>query len=132
MPGYLSRHNEIKRIDLDDGFWVEVKTHLSHGETKAAKRALMKAHLTVVDDKSETSAEIDMVEYQQAKAFAAIIAWNLTDENGVELPLAPDDAKLASLDRMEDEDFDKVMAAIEGVTKKEAQKGGETEKKFPR
>jgi aminoglycoside N3'-acetyltransferase len=132
LAGYLSRHNEIKRVDLGGDFWVEVKTHLSHGETKAAKRALMKAHLTMVDDKSETTAEIDMVEYQQAKAFAAIVAWNLTDDNGNQLPLAPDYAKLASIDQMDDDDFDLVMVAIEGVAKKEAKKGGETERKFPR
>jgi hypothetical protein len=130
MAGYLSRHNAPVRVDLVDGFWVEVKTHLSHGETKAAKKALMKATLRMVDDEQETSAEIDMVEYQQAKVFAAIIAWNLTDKDGVELPLAPDEARLASIDLMEDDDFDKVIAEIEGV--KKTKKGSAAEKRFPR
>ena len=131
MANYLSRHNAPVKVDLGDGFWVEVKTHLSHGETKAAKKALMKATLRMVDDEQETSAEIDMVEYQQAKAFAAIIAWNLTDDNGEVLPLTPDEARLASIDKMEDEDFDKVMVTIEGV-KDKTKKGSAAEKRFPR
>jgi hypothetical protein len=130
VAGYTSRHSEIKRVDLGGDFWVEVKTHLTHGETKAAKRALMQATLKVVDDVQETSAKIDMVEYQQAKAFAAIIAWNLTDDAGNELPLSPDDAKVASIDLLDDDDFDKIMVAIEGVAKDK--KGGASDKKFPR
>ena len=130
MGNYLSRHNLTRTVDLGDGFWVEVKTHLSHGETKAAKRALMQATMRVVDDEQETSAKIDMVEYQQAKAFAAIIAWNLTDNEGNVLPLTPDDVKLASLDLMDDEDFDAVMAVVEGI--KEKKKGGASDRKFPR
>jgi hypothetical protein len=131
MAGYLSRHNAPVRVELGDGFWVEVKTHLTHGETKAAKKALMKATMRLVDDEQETSAEIDMVEYQQAKAFAAILAWNLTDLEGVVLPLSPDEAKLTSIDLMDDDDFDKVMAEIEGI-KKDKKKGSAAEKRFPR
>jgi hypothetical protein len=133
MAGYLSRQkNSIVKVDLGDNFWVEVKTHLSHGETKAANRALMQATLRVVDDEQETSAKIDIPEYQQAKAFAAIVAWNLTDDEGNSLPLTPDEAKAASIDLIEDEDFAKIMKVIEGDTKEKLKKGGAPERKFPR
>jgi hypothetical protein len=129
LTGYTARNNGLVRVELEDGYWVEVKTHLSHGETKRAKQALMDATLKVVDEVSETSAKIDMIEYEQEIAMAGIIAWNLDDESGNVLPLAPEGAKRASIDLMDTDDFDKVVAAISGVKKKKA---GEPEKKFPK
>ena len=131
MASYLSRRAKIERVDLGDGFWVEVKTHLSYGESKDAKRALIHATMKMVGEDQETTADIDTVEYQQAKVFAAIVAWNLTDDAGIELPLSPESARLASINLLDDADFDKIAAAVEGIKDKKP-KGGETEKKFPR
>ena len=74
MAGYTARNSGLKRIELGEDFWVEVKTKLTHGETKRAKKALMDATMKVVDETPETSAKIDMLEYEQEIALAAIIA----------------------------------------------------------
>jgi hypothetical protein len=129
LAGYTARNNGLVRVELEDGYWVEVKTHLSHGETKRAKQALMDATLKVVDEVSETSAKIDMIEYEQEIAMAGIIAWNLDDADGNILPLSPETAKRASIDLMDTDDFDKVVAVVSGVSKKKA---GASEKKFPK
>ena len=122
MTGYTAKNSAVKDVDLGDGFVVTVRTRLTHGETKRAKQALMDATMKVVDETPETSAKIDMVNYEQEIAMAAIIAWNLTDEAGNVLPLEPEEAKRASIDLMDSDDFDKVVAAIEGVAKKKSDK----------
>ena len=131
MPTYLSRHDALQKVDLGDDFWVEVKTHLTHGETKTARRAMIKARLTITDEKSETSADIDMVEYQDAKVFAAIVNWNLTDASDNILPLQPDEAKAASIALLDDADFTKILAVVEGVSKDKSKKAGTSARQFP-
>jgi hypothetical protein len=127
MAGYTARNNGLAQVELENGYWVQVKTHLTHGETKRAKKALMDATLKMVDEVSETSAKLDMTAYEQEIALAGIIAWNLDDADGNPLPLAPEDAKIASIDLMDSDDFDKVVAAVSGVSKKKA---GASEGKF--
>ena len=68
-----------------------------------------------------------------AIAMAALIAWNLTDEDGAPLSLDTPAAKLESLNRLPTEVFSQIVAAVQGVAKGAKDKnGGASERKFPR
>lgn len=118
MAGFLTKYAETTKVDLGDDYWAEVKTHLNRRETKEAQKLLLRPIMKMVGEDQETTAELDLASYQQAVAMSAIIAWNLTDENGVDLPLAPDSAKAESIDRLPSDVFDKILAVVEGIKPK--------------
>lgn len=147
MAGFLSKYKGITRVEIEppspdhtEGYWAEVKTHLTRGETKAANDALYRLVMKLeVGGESnedaptaEASGEMHMEEYSTAVAMAAVVAWNLTDEDDVALPLEPDEDKLASFNRLPSEVFSQILAVVQGVAKDKTKKAGAAEKRFPR
>jgi hypothetical protein len=147
VSGFLSKYKAITRVEIEapspdhtEGYWADVKTHLTRGETKAANEALYRLVMKLeVNEKADTDAptaeasgEMHLDDYQTAIAMAAVVAWNLTDEDDVVLPLEPNSAKLTSFDRLPGDVFNKILAHVQGVAKDTTKKGGAAEKKFPR
>jgi hypothetical protein len=147
VAGFLSKYKGITRVEIEapssehpEGYWADVKTHLTRGETKTANDALYRLVMKLeVNDKAdedapaaEASGEMHLDDYQTAIAMAAVVTWNLTDEDDVVLPLEPTAAKLTSLDLLPGEVFNKILAVVQGVAKDKIKKGGAAEKKFPR
>jgi hypothetical protein len=102
MPGFLSIYNTPKRIEVADGYWIDVKTSLTAEDYEHAQRALL-GKMTMSGDGLQS--EPDTVGYQSELVARSIVGWNLTDEEGVLLPLTPDDDKKASVMRLPQEIF---------------------------
>jgi hypothetical protein len=112
VSGFLSRYADTTTIELGDGYWVKVRTRLARGAFRRAQGVLIQPILRFEGTVGTTSGAVDTVGYQNELAFHAIADWNLTDEADNPLPLSPDDAKRASIDRLPEEVFDKIVAAI--------------------
>ena len=149
MAGFLSRYNVITRIEIEppsdgqpEGYWAEVKTHLSRRDAREANDALYRLVMKLdVQDEAKTDGsplataegELHFEDYNTAIALAALVTWNLTDEDGVILSLDTPAAKLESLNRLPTEVFSQIIAAVQGVAKgAKDKKGGASERKFPR
>ncbi len=102
MPGFLSIYNTPKRIEVADGYWIDVKTSLTAEDYEYAQRALL-GKMTMSGDGLQS--EPDTVAYQSELVSRSIVSWNLTDEDGVLLPLTPDEDKKASVMRLPQEIF---------------------------
>jgi hypothetical protein len=122
LPGFLSGYSGFTRLTFgDEGeWWVEVRDHLRRGEFKSAQQALVRPIMRYegVGDKAtaSTSGAIDTQSYQNELVISSIIAWNLTDEAGNELPLAPDAARRASVDLLPTEVFDRILDHVTNGT----------------
>lgn len=110
MPGFLSLFNTPERIQVAEGYWIDVKKSLSAEEFEHAQSALLGT--VSFGNKGEFQSEPDTAGYQRQLVCRAIIDWNLTDEEGQPLPLAPDDAKMASILRLPQEVFGEIFDLV--------------------
>jgi len=98
MAGFLSLYNAPQRIEVAEGYWIDVKTNLTTEDYEAAQRALI-GKMTMIGG-GELRSEPDTIAYQHELVLRAIVDWNLTDENDAPLPLEPADNKRASIKRL--------------------------------
>lgn len=121
MPGFLSEYNQITRlvIDPEGKWWVDVKENITRRESALAQSALVRPVVRYSGDDSETKGEVDTVAYQMELVVAAVVDWNLTDENDFPLPLTPAADKRESINRLPDKVFNIIAGHVQGV-KKEA------------
>jgi hypothetical protein len=94
MPGFLSLFNEVERVTFEGEYWVDLKKALTVEDYETAQRALL-GKMSMMDGK--VRATPDTIEYQHELVFRSIVDWNLTDEDGIKLPLNPDDKKHKSI-----------------------------------
>ena len=103
--GFLSAYvgSEYIELGVDEQsgtkWYVEVKRSLTKSDMGAAERKLLQIRATQGAGSASASVDagIDVVEYQLEMVAAAIVSWNLTDENDVLLPFQTKDELLASL-----------------------------------
>ncbi|MGH7723412.1 MAG: hypothetical protein ACRENL_11390 [Candidatus Dormibacteria bacterium] len=115
MAGFLGLYAGTETIpvgtDPDNGteYVVEIKKYLSREDYAVAQRVLMLPKMrargtssangeAVKDVETDMEATLETEAYQQVLLSRAIISWNLTDEDGTELPLGKHPVKDA-LDR---------------------------------
>lgn len=120
--GFLSLYDQTERLEVAEGYWVEIKQHLSGDEDDACTRALLGPEGTQMHSQSngqsreQTAAAIrarlDQAAYQRELMAASIVGWNLTDQNDQALPLAPANAKRASIARLPQVVRDQITARL--------------------
>lgn len=115
MPGFLSEYNDVVRLTFgaNEQWWVEVRQHLRRKDFRAAQDILVRPVMRTIGQTTETRGVVDTVGYQNELVFRALVAWNLTDEAGVALPLAPDEARRASIEALPEEVFDRIVGTVQ-------------------
>jgi hypothetical protein len=118
LPGFLSGYSGTTRITFGDNdeWWVDVRLHLRRNEFRSAQAALIRPIMRYEGTVGSTTGNIDTPAYQNELVLAAIVAWNLTDENGDLLPLEPAAARRASVDVLPTEVFDKILDVVQKGT----------------
>jgi hypothetical protein len=116
--GFLSKYVGTERIDLGDGFFVEIKKYLTSAEHGEAERALLAPKMDTSGDEPTMTSSFDHVAFAQELATQAICSWNLTDEADQLLPLAPIEARRESVRRLPHFVVDKVAKAVQANEKR--------------
>ena len=114
MAGFLSMYNTPERLIVADGYWVDVKQTLTTEEYANSQRVLL-GKLSLDDGKIST--EPDTIAYQFELVSSSIVDWNLTDEDGVLLPLSPPEAKVASIKKLPQSVFVMLYERVNEVVK---------------
>ncbi len=86
--GYLSRYDGTTRVELSEGYWVEVKNCLTGAQMEACKKSLISWR--VVENDSGYAAALDRVDpggLPSEVAIASLVSWNVDDAQGDVLPL---------------------------------------------
>jgi hypothetical protein len=118
--GFLALFNEPERLEVAPGFWIDVRTSLTAEDYAGAQRVLM-GKMTMQD--SKLNASPDTIAYQHELVFRGIVNWNLTDEEGVLLPLEPDKLKHDSINRLPQSVFNELYLKINAAST--PRRGGE-------
>lgn len=82
---FLSLNEGTERIELGNGFWVDVKKCLTHEEKQFAQ-AKLGAGRQSVDMGGRRFAEVDPNGFETELIVQSLVDWNLTDKDGL-LPL---------------------------------------------
>lgn len=98
MPGFLSLFNTPERVHVADGYWIDIKTNLTTEDYEKAQRVLFNSVELGASGEMQTAP--DAIAFQMEQVFLSIVDWNLTDEDGVLLPLSTEDEKRASIKKL--------------------------------
>lgn len=109
--GFLSAYSGTRRVDIGDGYWIDVKECLSVVEKHRAEKALGGSNPTF-DMNGNGSAKLDTAAFAVEMVAASITGWNLDEDDGAVWPLAPDSVKRANIARLPASVFDTVFAAV--------------------
>lgn len=104
--GFLTTYDGTERVELDGGYWVDLRKHLSTGAKETADRHLQT--MTVVDGKPCPAP--DVVRARQQLVLASIDGWNLDDDNGHIWPI-----NIQSVKRLPETVFDRLREKIEDL-----------------
>ena len=108
--GFLSAYSGTRRIDVGNGYWVEVKECLSITEKQRAEKALTTD--PTVDMTGRGSAKLDMPAFHTEMLVHSIINWNLDEDDGTVWPLTPEPVKRKSIARLPAPVFDLIFEAV--------------------
>lgn len=108
--GFLSHYAGVQRIELDGGYWIDVKKCLTVTEKQRAESAL--AANPVMDMSGRGSAKLDITAFNNEMVCASVIGWNLDEEDGTAWELAPDRVKRANIARLPAPVFDTVWRIV--------------------
>lgn len=99
----------VKRFDLTDGDWVEIKELLNTGETKAVESAGEDKPVIVrdPDGRDKVMERIDWKRYSIERMFVYLTDWSFKDANGKPVKIT-----LESLAALEPESFSEIEAHI--------------------
>lgn len=110
MSGFLSLFNTPERIEVAEGYWIDVKTSLTAEDHEYAQRALLGK--VTMGSTGKLQSEPDTIAYQNELVARSVVDWNLTDESGVLLPLDPDEAKCESIKRLPQSVFSMIFDRV--------------------
>jgi hypothetical protein len=126
MTGFLSDYDGDEKIDIitpsGAAYWVTVKRCLSEAEMARVETALGAAKRRVVmrsATDSDEIADLDYREWREEMVCRSITGWNLTDQNGGDLPLSPENLRRASVHRLPSPVFDRIWARCNELNKPE-------------
>lgn len=98
MAGFLALYSETDRVELRGGYYVDIRKYLDHAAWGYAQRKLVDPRLeSTLGQKTEggeaetrtVASMVDQQAYNLELLVAAIVDWNLTDEQDRPLPLPP-------------------------------------------
>jgi hypothetical protein len=110
MGGFLSAYSGTRKVDLGDGYWVEIKECLSVVEKQRAEKALSSG--PVFDQNGRGTAQMDMPAFHTEMVVASVVAWNLDEEDGSIWALSPEPVKRKNIARLPAPVFDQVFQAV--------------------
>jgi hypothetical protein len=124
VSGFLSKYSGVTRIEIDpDGeWWVDVKDNLDRHSAAQAQAVLVRPVVRYNGTDSETRGDVDTGGYQTELVFAHIVNWNLTDEDGLPLPLEPEEERRKSIERLPEKVFMLISRHIQGDTEDSGKK----------
>lgn len=100
MPGFLDAYEGTERIDVGNGYWIDVKKCLSSQEYRKVQVYLGSGKQTLsVSGSGEAFAQIDPSSAQDEMLFQSITDWNLDSDGKIWL-LTPDKERKASINRL--------------------------------
>lgn len=120
--GFLSKYTGNDIVDLGDGYNITLKKFLAGNVLEKAQAARTKATTETTanakdkERKVVISTSVDTAEYTDLLLMEAVVTWNITDEYDSLLPLAPEDAKLKSIQRLPAEVRELLRDRIEANT----------------
>lgn len=90
MNDFFSHYDGVDRVDLHDGFYVDIKRCLTQAETAQVNFTLVGDHVRREAEKGRevSTMQTDHQAYNLALLAAHIVEWNIT-RNGAQLPLPP-------------------------------------------
>jgi len=109
--GFLSAYSSTQRIDVGDGYWIEVRECLPIMDKQRAEKAL--ASSPRVDMAGNGSVSLDTVAFHNEMIAASIVNWNLDDDNGQVWALAPESVKRVNISRLPAPVFDQVWEVVD-------------------
>lgn len=118
--GFLSKFSATQKIDLGDGFFVEVRKYLSSAQRAAAEKMLISAHM-VMDDKQQGGgnlvSDVDAAAFRLELCAQAVTMWNLTDEHEEPLPTTPIEDLRRSIGRLPTYVVDEITKVVDTAGK---------------
>lgn len=93
--GFASKYEGVDRVDVGDGYWVDIKKALTWAESEAAEKAGFGfAVAPNLDDpkKTRTNVSIDPEAKMFEMVLASVVDWNLDNDDGSKWPLDYDRA----------------------------------------
>ena len=102
------RPPETKRLKISNDDWLEVKKHLTAGESRAMYARMFKYN-------EDGSRHVDTARVGISKVTAYLLDWSFQDADGKVMPIAgqPPDVVESYLDAIDPDSFKEVKEAIE-------------------
>lgn len=97
---------EIKRLDLSEGDWVEIKARLSYREEQELAGAMIRA---TRGDGDEREVSVNVARYAILKLITYLQEWSFRDEQDKPVPLSP--SAIENLDPDTAEEIDEAINA---------------------
>jgi hypothetical protein len=97
MAGFLSLYSGTERIKIRDDYWVDVRECVDQIDLEASQQALLgdRLHSEQIGQADiTTKIDINPSAHQYEIVARAVADWNLTDDDGVKLPLEPVSSKM--------------------------------------
>jgi len=115
---FLDHFIETEQISIGNGYWIEIKTTLTHDEKERADRHMQKIDATV-DERGKMHGVVspDYASYRRALVAASIVAWNLDEADGTKWALSPDSARHRNIGRLPEHVFEAVYRRVDEVNK---------------
>ena len=132
--GFLNRNSfETERIDLDGGYWVDIKNHLTITEANSARS--LETRLTFVgeiDKLSKGTSKFETPDINSAvfqRVLASVVAWNFDDDAGNIVPCNTNN-KSRYLPQLTEPEYEKIVNAVQ-YWKEKAEVSSADEASFP-
>ena len=98
----------VKRLNLSDGDWIEVKEKLTTGERESLKAAGVRSVIRHQEDERIHEVGIDAGNFDLAKVKCWLTDWSLRDENDKHVRLSSE-----AIDALDPDTFDEILKALE-------------------
>lgn len=109
--GFLSKFKGTEKLDLGDGYFIELKQHLSTLDT-AYLRELESEVIFTYEGNDKTARAPKLSEAQFERVVCSVASWNLTDDNDQLLPYATKPLIRQSLEKLPDVVYTKILQAV--------------------
>lgn len=120
--GFLSKYTGNDIVDLGDGYNITLKKFLAGNILEQAQAARAKAITETTANAKDKERKVvivtsvDTATYTDLLLMEAVVTWNITDQYDNLLPLAPEDAKLKSIQMLPAEVREMLRERIEANT----------------
>lgn len=104
---YFTPTGEVDRVQVDEGHWVDIKRRMSYGDNQRLVASYMRLQMQLKERGSLPSIDLNVETGNITLLMLNIVAWNLTDEHGKEMPVIRE-----SIERLDNSLANKLVAEI--------------------